>query len=227
MMKTMAIVGAGSGLGFSLAKKFGENGFQIALISRSQDKLNALAAELKELGIEATGFAANLYDKIQLAQAFADIKQKYGFIDVMEYSPTVGNYPPTPAWQVTDDIALDAIQGFALGAVRSVQQVLPDMIEQGKGALLFTTGLSAIYPIQMMGNLGMSMAGVRNYLINLHADLAPKGIYVGHHSLGVFIKPGTQTDPGIIADAWYDMYIKQDKAEETFPVGVTPETIIF
>lgn len=226
-MKTIAIVGAGAGLGLSLAKKFGENGFQIALISRSQDKLNALADQLKEWGIEATGFAADLYDKTQLTQAFANIKQKYGFIDVMEYSPTIGNYPPIPAWQVTDDIALDAFQGFTLGAIRSVQAVLPDMVEQGKGALLFTTGLSAMYPIQMMGNFGMSMASIRNYSANLHADLAPKGIYAGHLSLGVFIKPGTQTDPAIIADAWYDMYVKQDKAEETFPVGVTPATIIF
>ncbi|MET3212202.1 UNVERIFIED_CONTAM: hypothetical protein ABIC26_005224 [Paenibacillus sp. PvR008] len=78
----------------------------------------------------------------------------------------------------------------------------------------------------MMSNIGIALSGLRNYANNLHTDLAPKGIYVGHLSLGVFIKPGTQTDPKFIADAWYDMYTSQAKAEGTFPVGVTPETII-
>ncbi|WP_269322470.1 SDR family NAD(P)-dependent oxidoreductase [Paenibacillus sp. FSL H7-0357] len=49
-MKTIAIVGAGPGLGLSIAKKFGTNGFQVALISRNADKLNHLADELKGLG---------------------------------------------------------------------------------------------------------------------------------------------------------------------------------
>jgi short-subunit dehydrogenase len=226
-MKTIAIVGAGTGLGLSIARKFGSSGFQVALISRSQEKLDGLAKQLHEEGIVAEGFSADLYNKDQIVRAFTEIKAKFGFIDVLEYSPSTGNYPPTPAWQVTDEIALDAFQGFALGAIRSAQQVIPDMVSKGKGALLFTTGLSAIYPMQMMGNIGIAMAGTRNYVSNLHADLAPKGVYVGHLSLGVFIKPGTQTDPSYIADAWYDMYSRQDKAEETFPVGVTPETIIW
>lgn len=227
VIKTIVIVGAGAGLGFSIAKKFGQHGFRVALIARNQDKLNHLVAQLAAQNIEAAGFSADLYNKEQLQAALAAIKERYGVIDVVEYSPTTGNYPPTPAWQVTDEHALDSFQGFTLGAIRTVQSVLPDMIERGNGALLFTTGLSAIYPMQMMGNMGIALAGLRNYVMNLHADLAPKGIYVGHLSLGVFIKAGTQTDPDYIADAWYDLYVKQDKAEETFPVGVTPETIIW
>ncbi|WP_149095785.1 SDR family NAD(P)-dependent oxidoreductase [Paenibacillus terrae] len=226
-MKTLVIVGAGPGLGQSLARKFGKNGFQIALISRNQSKLVDLVLELEEQNIAAAGFAADLYSKEQLEGAFAAIKEKFGSIDVVEFSPTVGNYPPTPAWQVTDENALDIFNGFMIGAIRTVQSVLPDMIKEGEGALLFTTGLSAIYPMQIMGNIGIAMAGLRNYLINLHADLAPKGIYVGHLSLGVFIKQGTQTDPDYIAEAWFDMYTRRDKAEETFPVGVTPETIVW
>jgi hypothetical protein len=49
----------------------------------------------------------------------------------------------------------------------------------------------------------------------LHSDLKPKGIYVEYLSLGVFIKPDTRTDPKYIADAWYEMYNKKEKAEDT------------
>ncbi|WP_339316839.1 SDR family NAD(P)-dependent oxidoreductase [Paenibacillus sp. FSL R10-2734] len=227
MKKTIAIMGAGPGLGLSIAKKFGANGFQVALISRNADKLNTLVEELRSQNIEATAFPADLYIKEQVIAAFHDIKAKYGFIDVLEFSPTSGNYPPTPASQVTEENALDAFQALVVAAIRSVEQVLPEMLEKRSGALLFTTGLSSIYPMQMMGNVGIALSGLRNYVLNLHADLAPKGIYVGHLALGVFIKPGTATDPGLIADAWYDMYVNKDNAEDTFPQGVTPATIVW
>ncbi|WHY20682.1 SDR family NAD(P)-dependent oxidoreductase [Paenibacillus sp. G2S3] len=227
MKKTIAILGAGPGLGLSIAKKFGANGFQVALISRNADKLNTLVEELRSLNIEAAAFPADVYNKEQVIAAFRDIKAKYGFIDVLEFSPTSGNYPPTPASQVTEENALDAFQALVVGAIRSVEQVLPEMLEKRSGALLFTTGLSSIYPMQMMGNVGIALSGLRNYALNLHADLSPQGIYVGHLALGVFIKPGTATDPGLIADAWYDMYVNKDKAEDTFPQGVTPATIIW
>lgn len=74
-MKTIAIVGAGPGLGLSIAKKFGTNGFQVALISRNADKLNPLVDELKGLGIEAAAFPADLYNKEQLTSAFHRIKK--------------------------------------------------------------------------------------------------------------------------------------------------------
>ncbi|MEK4063160.1 MULTISPECIES: SDR family NAD(P)-dependent oxidoreductase [Paenibacillus] len=226
-MKTIAIVGAGPGLGLSIAKKFGTNGFQVALISRNADKLNHLVDELKGLGIEAAAFPADLYNKEQLTAAFQGIKEKYGFIDVLEFSPTSGNYPPTPASQVTEENALDAFQALVVGAIRSVEQVLPEMLAMQDGAILFTTGLSSLYPIPMMGNIGIALSGLRNYANNLHTDLAPQGIYVAHLALGVFIKPGTATDPGLIADAWYDLYTSKSQAEDTFPQGVTPATIIW
>ncbi|WP_340007447.1 SDR family NAD(P)-dependent oxidoreductase [Paenibacillus sp. FSL K6-0276] len=227
MKKTIAIIGAGPGLGLSIAKKFGANGFQVALISRNADKLNTFVEELQSLNIETAAFPADVCNKEQVIAAFHDIKAKYGFIDVLEFSPTSGNYPPTPASQVTEENALDAFQALVVAAIRSVEQVLPEMLEKRSGALLFTTGLSSIYPMQMMGNVGIALSGLRNYAINLHADLALKGIYVGHLALDVFIKPGTATDPGLIADAWYDMYVNKDKAEDTFPQGVTPATIIW
>ncbi|MFE4723990.1 SDR family NAD(P)-dependent oxidoreductase, partial [Streptomyces sp. NPDC056728] len=54
-MSTIAIVGAGPGLGLSIAKVFGVHGFDVALISRNKVKLDALVAELAEAGITAEG----------------------------------------------------------------------------------------------------------------------------------------------------------------------------
>ncbi|MFB5675905.1 SDR family NAD(P)-dependent oxidoreductase [Paenibacillus terreus] len=63
-MKTIVIVDAGPGLGLSLAKTFGRHGFHIAMISRTQEKLDQYADKLNDLGIEAQGFAADITNKM-------------------------------------------------------------------------------------------------------------------------------------------------------------------
>ena len=57
-MPTIAIVGAGPGLGLAIARRFGREGFRVALVSRAESKLDALAARLAEDGIQAAGLPA-------------------------------------------------------------------------------------------------------------------------------------------------------------------------
>jgi NAD(P)-dependent dehydrogenase (short-subunit alcohol dehydrogenase family) len=85
---TIAIVGAGPGLGRSSAKIFGGHGFTIALISRSKDKLDTLVAELAASGITALGFPADVADHAALAAALRQAAAEFGGIDVLEYSRT-------------------------------------------------------------------------------------------------------------------------------------------
>ncbi len=212
-MKTIAIVGAGEGLGMAIAKKFGQNGFRVALIARNEQKLNGLVHELQQEGIEAAAFPADILNKEQIEQAFAAVKEKYGFIDVLEYSPTPGIDTVAPTLEVNEENALYQFQFNVVGALSSVQQVLPEMLAKQSGALLFTTGGAAIHPVPMMGNVGIAVAGLRNYIFNLNSELSDQGIYAGHLSIGIWMQqhPGAQ---GKIADIWYDMYTKRDRVEE-------------
>lgn len=212
-MKTIAIVGAGTGLGLSIAKKFGENGFRVALIARNQEKLNGLVAELNKSGIEAAAFTADITDKAQISSAFDGIKEKYGFIDVLEYSPipSVQNLAGTLA--VNEENALYQFQFNVLGAISCISEVLPAMLEKHTGALLFTTGGSSIHPTPVMGNVGIAMAGLRNHVLNLNTELSGKGIYAGHIGIGVWMQEASGVQDKI-AEICYDMYTKRDRAEE-------------
>jgi short-subunit dehydrogenase len=212
-MKTIAIVGAGPGLGMSIAKKFGQNGFHVALIARNEEKLNQLVMELEQLGIEATSFQADILNKDQIGLTFAAIKEKYGFIDVLEYSPTPSIDTVAPAIDVTKENALYQFQFNVLGAISSIREVLPDMLDKQSGALLFTTGGAAVNPVPMMGNVGIAVSGLRNYIFNLNSELKDKGIYAGHISIGIWMQPNSGVQDKI-ADIWYDMYTKRDRVEE-------------
>jgi short-subunit dehydrogenase len=59
----IAIIGAGPGLGAAVARRFGREGFSIALISRNQSNLDAMAAELKAGGLTARGYAADVLQR--------------------------------------------------------------------------------------------------------------------------------------------------------------------
>lgn len=59
MKTTIAIIGAGPGLGLASARRFGAEGFNVALLSRTQDHVDALAAELADAAITARGYAAD------------------------------------------------------------------------------------------------------------------------------------------------------------------------
>ncbi|MBX9997631.1 MULTISPECIES: SDR family NAD(P)-dependent oxidoreductase [Priestia] len=212
-MKNIVIVGAGPGLGMSIAKKFGKNGFRVALIARNEEKLNQLVIELEQLGIEAASFQADILNKDQISLAFTTIKEKYGFIDVVEYSPTPSIDTVTNALDVTEENALYQFQFNVLGAISSIREVLPDMLDKQSGALLFTTGGAAVNPVPMMGNVGIAVSGLRNYIFNLNSELKDKGIYAGHISIGIWMQPNSGVQDKI-ADIWYDMYTKRDRVEE-------------
>ena len=216
-MKTIAIVGAGPGLGLSIAKKFGAQQFNVVLIARNTGKLSAMVEELSALNIQAKYYVADIRKSSQLQQALCAAKQDVGGIDVLEFSPNAGPESFIHTLDITPENVMEPINGFLLPAIQCVNEVLPEMQEKGEGAILFTTGISAFYPIPAIGNAGIAKSGLRNYLTNLHNILKGQGVYVGHLSVGAFIAPGTEGDPDLIAEAWYDLYRKKAPFEATFP----------
>ena len=219
-MRTLVIIGAGPGLGFSLAKTFGRHGFRIAMVSRTQEKLDQYAVELSKLGVEAKGFAADITNKTELTRAFQQIRNLYGTIDVVEFSPHSGNASMTSVLDTTEESVVKLFNNVVVGAINTANLVIPDMIERGEGALLFTSDLSAMSPSPMFGNSGIVMSGLRNYILNLHNRLQPDGVFVGHLSISPLIKRGTGFDPDQVAEAWYQLYEQRDVVEDTFPKGI-------
>jgi NAD(P)-dependent dehydrogenase (short-subunit alcohol dehydrogenase family) len=210
-MKTLAIVGAGPGLGLSIAKRFGAEGFNVALLARNPEKLDGLVGELGGLGVTARAYVADVTDRPGLAAALAQVEADFGSIDVLEYSPVPGSAPMSAA-DVTPENVLPVFEHQVLGAVAAVGAVLPGMRERGNGVLLFTTGASSVIPVPMMGNVGIAGSGLRNYAHTLHQALAPEGIYVAHVALDLFIQPGAgEADPDALAEHFYELYERRDR----------------
>jgi NAD(P)-dependent dehydrogenase (short-subunit alcohol dehydrogenase family) len=217
-MPTIAIVGAGPGLGLSIAKAFGAEGFSVALFARTQEKLDVLAGELAESGVEAQGFAADILDPSTLDSAFTAAKERFGGIDVLEFSPAPHN--PVPGLvsvgplEATPENIQPQLDFYLYGAIAAAQQVLPEMLEKGTGTLLFTTGGGSISPVTMMGNVNAAAAALRNWVLNLHQAVAENGVYAAHVAISAWIGSGPpEADADAIAHSYWGLYQARDRAE--------------
>lgn len=189
-MPTIAIVGAGPGLGLAIARQFGAQGFDVALISRSRNKLDGLAAELAEHGITAAGFPADVLDRPSLRAALTAAKEHFGGIDVLEYSPadtSAGWLAPVDVRQATPENVQPQIEYYLYGAMTATDVVLPDLLAIGAGTLLFTTGAGSVYPVAQYGNVTAGGAALRNWALNLGAALAGTGVHIAHIAIALAI----------------------------------------
>lgn len=222
-MPTIAIVGAGPGMGAAIARTFGSRGFDVALIARNRTKLDDLVGELADAGVNAAGFAADVLDHDALTTALTDAAAHFGGIDVLEYSPNpgaAGSTVTTPS--ETTPAAVQSFLEFQFyGALAATSAVLPAMREAGAGTLLYTTGAGSVDPIPMLGNANAVGAALRNWVLNLNRELAGTGIHAAHVAIGVWIGPGGPPEvptatPEQIAPVYWDLHNDHDQAEYVF-----------
>ena len=178
-MTTIAIVGAGPGLGAAVARRFGTKGFAIALISRNQERVDALAANLASEGLPARGYAASVRDTAALRTALDHAAQDLGPIEVLDYSPLPQQEFLRPVLETTVEDLSAATEFSILGPVAAVQQVLHGMRQLGRGTILLVNGSSAATPNAKVAGTSIAFAGESAYGAMLHEALKPQDIHVG------------------------------------------------
>jgi NADP-dependent 3-hydroxy acid dehydrogenase YdfG len=196
----MIIVGAGPNLGLAIARRFGREGLAVGLISRNQEKVEGLAAELREEGLEAAGAAADIRDAEALSKAIEGLASDLGPVEVLEYSPLPAKEFMKPILETTVEDVRGPLEFSVLGAVAAVRAVVGPMRDAGRGSILFTTGGAAINPYPARAGVGISFAGEVAYARMLHDELADDGIHVAHTAVGGSIAPGGDNEPDDIAE---------------------------
>ena len=207
-MTTIAIVGAGTGLGAAVARRFGAEGFSVALISRDQNKLDQLAAELTADGITARGYAASVRDPDALTAALAQAADELGPIEVFEYSPIPQKEFLRPVLDTTVEDLTAAVEFSIYGPVTALHQVLDGMRALGRGSILFVNGGSGARPNRAVAGTSIAFAGEAAFASMLHDTLATENIHVGQLVIPGAIEPGhPHNDPAVLAGLLWDHHI--------------------
>jgi NAD(P)-dependent dehydrogenase (short-subunit alcohol dehydrogenase family) len=229
--KVIAILGVGPGLGMSMARRFGREGFAVALVSRTDARHAGYRAELAAVGVESRSYPADVTDAGQVRDVLARIAADLGEIDTVYYGPAaVSAGAGIVALPEADAAAVRGpFESMVLPAVGFVAAALPSMLQRGDGALFFGGGLSGLRPMPMLGNFAPASAALRMYVLTLAAAVKEKGVYAATLTIGgliergdihrMFAEQGGQLptlDPDEIADTAWEMYVARDEAEAVF-----------
>src|SRR5687768_5790358 len=235
--RVIAVLGAGPGLGMSMARRFGREGFAVALVSRTDARHAGYRDDLAAGGIESRSYAADITDPAQARDVLARIATDLGDIDTVYYGPATadlgGGIVALPDAGGAD--VRTSFESTVLPAVDVVAATLPRMLERGDGALIFGGGLSGLRPMPILGTLAPASAGLRMYVLTLAAAVRDRGVYAATLTIGGLIERGDihraftgqgatlpTLDPDDIADTAWRMYVARDEAEAVFDV-LTPE----
>ena len=221
-MTTIAIIGAGKGLGAAVARTFGAQGYSVGLIARNQDRLDALADDLGRVGVHAQGFTADVRHPASIAATLEQVTETLGPIEVLQYSPLPQKDFMRPVLETTPADLVGPVEFSIYGSAAAVHAVVPGMRFLGKnrGTILFVNGGSAVKPGRSVTGTSVAFAGQAAYIQLLNEVLGEEGIQVSQLIIGGAIVAGdAEKDPDVLAGKLWDLHTKRD----TFRVQVSTD----
>lgn len=172
MKPICAVVGIGPGNGAAIARRFAQEGYAIALLSRSTDLSDSLAQELEG----ARAYRCDVTDPASVAAAFAAVQAEMGDPEVMIYNAGSG------VWGDVTEITRDAFEQSwrvnAAGALDASHAVLPAMRSAGHGAILFIGATASLRGGIGSAAFASAKAAQRSLAQSMARRLWPEGIHV-------------------------------------------------
>jgi len=215
-----AVIGIGPKNGRAFATRFAEEGYAVALLSRSTDYSSGLAAELG-----GKAYACDVTDPAAIKQAFAQVHADLGDVDVLLYNAGSGQFG------TFDDVPDEAFEkGWQInvrGLLQSSREVLGPMREKGSGAIIITGATASLRGKPVTAAFAQAKAAQRSLAQSFARQLGPEGIHVAL----VIVDGGIGSDeqsrdegmlrPSDIAATVYHL-ATQPKSAWTFEVDVRP-----
>ncbi|CAN5135276.1 SDR family oxidoreductase [soil metagenome] len=218
------IVGAGPGLGASLARAFAcDCGMRVAVAARRRAPLEAIAAETGATPLVADASSAAavaaLFDAAALALG--------GAPDVVVYNAS--QRVRGPFVEVDAEAVARAVDVTAIAAFRVAQHAVRHMLADRHGAVLFTGASAGIKGFAQSAAFAMGKFALRGLAQSMARELAPQGIHVAHVVVDGAIRPvgvpddgqDAQLDPDAIA-ATYVHLLAQPRSAWSWEIEVRP-----
>ncbi|WP_188317013.1 SDR family NAD(P)-dependent oxidoreductase [Solihabitans fulvus] len=212
------IVGAGPGLGRSLAAAFAGDGHRVALIGRDGPRLKTLADDLVDAGHSAVAYSADAAAPGLLATVLAEAVDDLGEPDVLVYNAAFAR-PDRPTGISVEDWATSFAVNVT-GAAVAATTVIP-MLREGRGTVLFTGGGMALNPSPDYTSLSVGKAALRAYAHALHEEQREAGVHVTTVTIRGFLSPGdARFDPDVVAESYLELHHRpQDQWRAEYVYG--------
>ena len=182
MSKKIALItGVGPGTGSSIARRFSDGGYKIAMIARDKERLKSLEDELEG----SKGYSCELRNQEYLNSTIDNIIKDFGYPDVFIHNAvrgTRGNFLEFTSEELQSNFDINVI-----ALHRIAQKVAPEMIKKGKGAIIVTGNTSAHRGKANFGGTASTKAAQKILTESFARYLNPKGIHVAYITIDAAI----------------------------------------
>ena len=210
------IVGAGSGLNASLARRAAREGMDVVLAARDTQKLTALAGETGAATIACDASRAEDVERL-----FAAIDAGGERLDLVIYNAS--GRARGPVTELDPEAVENAIRVTAFGGFLVAQAAAQRMVKQGHGTILFTGASASVKGYRNSSSFAMGKFALRGLAQSLARELQPQNIHVGHIVIdggigrpgdprGANRGPDALLDPDAIADSYFHLHRQQRSA---------------
>jgi NAD(P)-dependent dehydrogenase (short-subunit alcohol dehydrogenase family) len=166
------ILGASAGIGAALARELARRGARVAGTARNVEALE------KALGAcpGALALPGDVTRPETIAAACDRVVAEWGGIDMAVFM--AGTYTAARAWDVPVEGARSEVEINLMGAFNGVALVLPQMLQQGRGALVLVSSVAGYRGLPNSLVYGATKSALINMAETLYLDLAPRGVAV-------------------------------------------------
>ena len=171
------ITGASRGIGACLARAFAGQGAHVILAARSANEINLLANELNgssiPLDVRNPEELSSFIERVQSQIAPVDILVNNAGIETQEFGE-----------DIEESRIEEVLATNLLAPMRLTRQVLPGMIQRGRGHLLYTSSVAAITPAPGLAAYCASKAGLTRFAETIRMETSGTGVHVTTMHLG-------------------------------------------
>ena len=176
--KVAAVLGVGPGLGAAVARRFAREGFGVALMARREESLALVREEIEGSGGDALSVAADATDPGSVASAFERVHAELGDPEVFVYN--AGAFRMGGILEIPPEDFDACFRANCAGAFYAAQQVLPAMVERGRGTVLLTGATAALRGSARFSALAVGKFGLRALAQSMAREFGPQGVHVAH-----------------------------------------------
>lgn len=178
----IAVVGAGPGIGEAVARRFVREGFIVALLARTEDKLSSMARGIESDFGSGTAryYITDLRVEEEVISSFTSIRSELGPVNVLVYNAGARRVNGRSILDTTTE----EFEGFTkinlFGAFWSAKCVLPDMLAAEKGTIIFTGATGSLRGMPGLSSFSPGKFGLRSLAQVLTREYQNKGIHTAH-----------------------------------------------
>ena len=229
--RVAAVLGIGPALGSSIAHRFAREGYAVALMARRREEVDAVGDAISRAGGRALAVPTDASQAESVAAGFARVRDELGAPDVFVYN--AGAFEMAGILELSPERFEQAWRAGCFGAFLGAREVLPAMLERGRGTILFTGATASLRGGARFAGLAVGKFGLRALAQSIAREVGPRGVHVAHIVIdGQIDTPRirraqpdrdakTLLAPDAIAEQYWNLHV-QDPSAWTLEIDLRP-----